>query len=733
MDARHREETRVRRRRALACIECRKRKLRCDHNRPCSKCQRAKNRTCVYPANAPLASPENHINYRQGSPSNIQQRQSDPEHGMLAQTPQPADQDRVFTSSTDGTWHSSSFGSVLLSQISTPGTVFPLAMTETSTRRPAPEPLYPAEKSPTICSLTELTSLPTIMIVKSRYISPSHWLYSVMLMLPALKWLDKEMVKQEECWQGLIHCKSLGECLRTRRILANSPGQYGSYILDRAVSAALLQNYLRSFEQIYRINHVPTLQRELETFLQDRASVNHECIVRLQLCFALGALTYDDLFSLRPYALQWIYEAQSWLTNAEKSQPSISGIQIMCLLQLAQQTTESLYGDRISALSGNLLRSAICIGLHRDPIGLPRMLPFQIEIRRRLWTTVLELVLEASIESGQPVLISSEDFDCSLPSNLNDDQLHCESTVRPIPKNPSLHTDSSLQIALGQSLTLRLTIAKLWNKVKQEANYATVLQLSPQLTATRQILTNTLKNLGKNTSLLTCHMCEMVLMRYVFALHLPYMLLPDSVFSHSRRECIDAALHLTYRTMPVSDTNESLSELIQQANDEDYCPEFGRLIVCGSGSLRSAQHIAISVIAADLNTMISERGKIATGSALRVVEERWLLKAGVAWARRRIEAGQENVKDYVFFAIVLAAAEAVLKGKPVEDEMTERCKEAIADAKTLLSDMTGGTTFEPASAVQNAECENYLEDIGAFWASDLPSLDWGGFMPMPHS
>ncbi|KAK1540879.1 fungal specific transcription factor [Colletotrichum paranaense] len=663
MDARHHEETRVRRRRALACIECRKRKLRCDHNRPCSKCQRAKNRTCVYPANAPLASPENHINYRQGSLSNIQQRQSDPEHGMLAQTPQPADRDRVFTSSTDGTWHSSSFGSVLLSQISTPGTVFPLAMTGTSTRRPAPEPLYPAEKSPTICSLTELTSLPTIMIVKSRYISPSHWLYSVMLMLPALKWLDKEMVKQEEY----------------------------------------------------------------------RASVNHECIVRLQLCFALGALTYDDLFSLRPYALQWIYETQSWLTNAEKSQPSISGIQIMCLLQLAQQTTESLYGDRISALSGNLLRSAICIGLHRDPIGLPRMLPFQIEIRRRLWTTVLELVLEASIESGQPVLISSEDFDCSLPSNLNDDQLHCESTVRPIPKNPSLHTDSSLQIALGQSLTLRLTIAKLWNKVKQEANYATVLQLGLQLTATRQILTTTLKNLGKNTSLLTCHMCEMVLMRYVFALHLPYMLLPDSVFSHSRRECIDAALHLTYRTMPVSDTNESLSELLQQANDEDYCPEFGRLIVCGSGSLRSAQHIAISVIAADLNTMISERGKIATGSALRVVEERWLLKAGVAWARRRIEAGQENVKDYVFFAIVLAATEAVLKGKPVEDEMTERCKEAIADAKTLLSDMTGGTTFEPASAVQNAECDNYLEDIGAFWASDLPSLDWGGFMPMPHS
>ncbi|KXH27615.1 fungal specific transcription factor [Colletotrichum salicis] len=327
-------------------------------------------------------------------------------------------------------------------------------------------------------------------------------------------------------------------------------------------------------------------------------------------------------------------------------------------------------------------------------------------------TTVLELILDASRESGQPVLISPEDFDCNLPSNLNDHQLHCEATICPTPKDPSLYTDSSLQIALGQSFTLRMTIAKLWNKVKEEANYATVLQLSPQLIAARQILTTTLKNLSKVTSLLTRHMCEMVLLRYVFALHLPYMLLPDSVFSHSRQECIYAALHLTYRTLPLLDKDEPLSELLRQTNNEERCPGFVRLIVCGSGSLRSAQHIAIS--------------------ALRVAEERWLLKAGVAWARDRIKAGQENVKDYVFFAIVLAAVEAVLEVKSVEAEMAERCKEAITDAKALLSDMTGGATIGTSGALQYGQSEDEMEDIGAFWASDFPALDWGGFMPMPQ-
>ncbi|KAK1635702.1 hypothetical protein BDP81DRAFT_430133 [Colletotrichum phormii] len=142
---------------------------------------------------------------------------------------------------------------------------------------------------------------------------------------PALKGLDNEMSKQEECWQGLLHCKSLGGCLRAQRLLVSSAGQFGSYTLGNIVSTELLVNYLRTFEQIYRINHVPTLQREFEAFLQDPVSVAQECLVRLQLCFALGALIYDDLFSLRPYALQWIHEAQSWLANPENSHPIISG------------------------------------------------------------------------------------------------------------------------------------------------------------------------------------------------------------------------------------------------------------------------------------------------------------------------------------------------------------------------------------------------------------------------
>ncbi len=37
-----------RRRPALACAQCRRRKIKCDQNKPCNQCQRSKNTICTY-------------------------------------------------------------------------------------------------------------------------------------------------------------------------------------------------------------------------------------------------------------------------------------------------------------------------------------------------------------------------------------------------------------------------------------------------------------------------------------------------------------------------------------------------------------------------------------------------------------------------------------------------------------------------------------------------------------
>ncbi|KAF4874801.1 Transcription factor lepE [Colletotrichum siamense] len=569
--------------------------------------------------------------------------------------PQPAPE--------SGIWHSSSLGSVLIGR--------PSASTCNGETVVGESPTHAAENaraeldgSPTIATLTDVSVPPTLLMAKSRYFSPGHWLHSVILNLPALKWLDEEVSKQGECWQGLQRCRVLGESLKAQRLLLRFPGQYGSHLPDKDASSKLLENYLRTFETVYRVVHVPTLKGEYEAFLKNNENTNTSFIVTLQLCMALGACVNDDTFSFRPQALQWIHEAREWLESSEKRRLKMSGIQIMCLVHLAQQATESLYGDRVWILNGTLLRSAMCIGLHRDPAKLPRMSTFQAQMRRRLWLTVMELVLDASVDSGQPPFISEDDYDCELPADLNDVQIGPDIDTLPASNTANTFTDMSLQIALSRSIGVRLSVAKHWSKIKPNGGYASVLQLGSELVAARQLLNQTLSSLRPEAYQFQHRFCDTILTRYLFTLHMPFVPLSNPLFCHSHKTCVDAALELSYFTLPASYPDNPFVEAIRMVSGiKEPCPDFDRLVTCGSGSFRITKHLATSILAADLAARVAENGVSKPGSALRIAEERWLLRAGVEWAEARIRAGQDNVKDYVFFAVVLAGVEAQMRGQ----------------------------------------------------------------------
>lgn len=95
------------------------------------------------------------------------------------------------------------------------------------------------------------------------------------------------------------------------------------------------------------------------------------------------------------------------------------------------------------------------MGLHHDPEYLPRMSPLNIELRRRLWATIMEMIVQSSLESGQPPLISFDDFDTKPPSNINDSEIDESTQTLPRPKDRTIFTDTSLQLALLQSLRIR--------------------------------------------------------------------------------------------------------------------------------------------------------------------------------------------------------------------------------------------------------------------------------------
>lgn len=157
----------------------------------------------------------------------------------------------------------------------------------------------------------------------------------------------------------------------------------------------------------------------------------------------------------------------------------MTGIQIHCLLLIAREANAVGY-DLTWIFAGSLLRTAMFMGLHRDPSHIPCTSLFQVEMRRRLWATILELSLQASMTTGGLPLISCTDYDCRNPSNIDDAQMDDDKST-PIPKPISLYTQNTLQIALVKTLPLRLKIAKLVNDFHSEPSYEEMIRLGSDL------------------------------------------------------------------------------------------------------------------------------------------------------------------------------------------------------------------------------------------------------------
>ena len=88
------------------------------------------------------------------------------------------------------------------------------------------------------------------------------------------------------------------------------------------------------------------------------------------------------------------------------------------------------------------IRIAECMGLHRDgeEYGLN---PLEIHVRRLIWHTLCFLDIRGCEATGPRPGIHREDFDCKLPLNIDDVQLH--PTGKP-PESVDRFTDSTLAL-----------------------------------------------------------------------------------------------------------------------------------------------------------------------------------------------------------------------------------------------------------------------------------------------
>lgn len=528
---------------------------------------------------------------------------------------------------------------------------------------------------------------------------------------------------------GMEKCKSLARIIKARRA-PSWPSPPTPELPPKEVSDALLDCYLQSSESVYRILHIPSFRRDYEAFWISGNAPDKGFLVQIKLVLAIGTLTYDDRFSLRTSAIRWVYEAQTWLSEPKfKSRLTIQFLQTHLLLLIAQEQVGA-GGDSMWISVGSLLRKAVHMGLHRDPIHLPKRTIFAAEMRRRLWNTILEIALQSSLFSGGPMLISPNEFDTAPPGNFDDDQLVADD---PIPKAEDQFTQVSIAIALRNTFPARLAVIKFLNNLPASGTYEETLQLDTQFRTAYKALNRTLQAYNRSSSPLQpsvsslqfeMRVVDLIMLRYLSSLHLPYFGpgLDQAMYAFSRRVVVDSSLKIWRLIHPLPSHTLSTTTIVAAAAaaanpHHQESNTLARLSSFSSGFYPVlAIHAAILIII-ELQTHLKQEESLGPVSVrpdlLSVLEE------AKTWTRRAVETGETNIKGFLLMCVMAAQIKGLMNGESDNERAEALVKAAEYSIETCLPMLE-----EMAAELRRDAGGNDEEQQGLMLATPCDMEDW---------
>ncbi|KAG7103387.1 Transcription factor lepE like protein [Verticillium longisporum] len=535
------------------------------------------------------------------------------------------------------------------------------------------------------------------LVDKTRLFGPSHWANGVTMVEGIFKFLHGvEADKTSRMYQDMERCKSLGRLIKGQRVPALTSIVIGKSIPQKDLADQLVDAYLRTFESVYRVVHIPSFKAEYERYWVDPSAANESFVVLLQLCMAIGAAFQDDTFSLRTIATQWIYEAQVWLMLP----------------------------------AGALLRTAMYMGLHEDPKCIAKMSAFRAEMRRRLWATILEILLASSISSGGPPLISPMDYDTEPPANVDDEQLieDAESAF-PVPKPSEVYTQMSVPRAMLETFQVRLVVAKHINDIRANASYNETLRVNADLTASLQGMMRQLKKLheGGELSSFQLRYVEYTTWRFFIVLHRPALAraLRNPVYYFSRKVCVDTCLLLANSMFVAPKSLARLASPAATPSDMDV----QRLFINCAGSYRSTMVQGGMILGMEYLLVLRENsGFHATGAVGGgTAELRETIDAVKPWCAKRVRAGDTNMKSYLAFVWLSAQIDCFERGLSSEETdafTVEAVETEISKCHDWLKTLAGceETSVAGEMAFDMAQDIDF-DDLGGF--DKMSDWDWG--------
>lgn len=461
-------------------------------------------------------------------------------------------------------------------------------------------------------------------------------------------------------------------------------------IPPQSVCDELVQCYLRTFEPIYRVLHIPSFWESYRIFWTEPQSSHMSFLMKLVLILAIGTAFHPDCTSgtdnqftrLKP---KWAYAAQWWLIMpSEETTASLDGLQVFCLLLTARKVCRLEVSYVLS--TNSLIEMAMRLGVHIDPSHFPNLSAFESEMRVRLWATVREMALQSALESG---------LLCRLPPgsnprppfNLDDRDIGPDINQVPPAKSHTQWTDTSFLSLLQSSVELRMEIVQ-FVATPGEKSYQEALRLTADMRQACRKLADFAQSCTASPSVHGLRPTEfhkrfldMEFRRYIMALHAPFMVQArkDPRFYYSRKASLESA-------MAIASYANSLDLPAIPADD------FSKMILAGTGSFKGPLGLDIhSVLGLEIVTQLEEESsglsllgpeeEIAKAARAPIVR---ILQHILSQLRQIISFGSPSLKRYIFLAAVLAQIRAMESNQCIKRVVCETLKHGLQECYALL-------------------------------------------------
>ncbi|KAI1483452.1 hypothetical protein F4774DRAFT_416565 [Daldinia eschscholtzii] len=703
------DNTSIRRRRRLtmSCTECRRRKVACDRKNPCNNCTSRKS-TCIYWKHQPKSSPY-----------------------VAPPTPSTLDSGHVNISNTLqlGSWSEPEVATTV-------ETVAPELVTLVNPIRG--KRLFPhvgTEKSTGNGGSVVPTS--DSHTTKFRLYGQSHWVNKLNYFIEVHRSSYEFFSDQaSDVFRIAEKCKRLARLLKGPHSLVPSRQDVigtdlRSRIPSKEVCAELLCLYFRSFNSIFRVLHRCTFEKQVDAYWDGMGVTNDVFVSKYILALAIGTTLYTGpgarlaRKTLSTVASDIVLASQAWQCVASnKHALTEDTIQIYLLALIARQSNSiSIGGDNVWVSASALLRTAMLMGLHRDPAHLRHISIFTGEIRRQLWYGILEILAQSSVDCGQLPGLTSEEWDTAIPANINDGELTEALKSRPVSRSlDDAWTHSSVQCALARSLPLRLRIINAVNGLRTEMSYEKVLETERELTdycRANSMLFEVCQRSGPEGHELHHRLFQFKLLdtftrRFLLFLHAPFALkgLRNPTYFFSRHICADVSLKLlTYRPpVHISSTTSPRSVLDHQSAESPNAPQddYNILQLRARGTFANIMHDATFTLLLELCQQLHEDTSpslfgLSSNPQSMPTTRRELydtIRRVVETLRGRILEGETNIKGYVFLSTAMAQVDWMIQhhGRTgIPDSSTEAhytkemlllaCKESFEESWKMLQSL----------------------------------------------